>query len=278
MSSRRILVAHRGVLFLDEFPEMDKGTMEMLRQPLEDRRITISRAGGVYTYPASFLLVAAMNPCPCGYYPDRQKCSCSVKEIQKYQSRISQALLDRIDLRCEVQAAEYEDLTAGKEAGTTSETMQRRVTEAVHRQKERYAGTDMLFNSELGVPEIEKYCVTTPEAGRLLQTAFRTLGLSARGYHHVLRVSRTIADLENEDRICESHVSEALCFRCGELDAPDSGTGKTLYTDRKRTAQRAGKTHTGRKRPAAGKEENGPERNPENTEDRSGVSAETPAV
>ena len=223
-----ITLAHRGVLFLDELPEMPAGTLQTLRQPLEERRITISRAGGTCTFPASFLLVAAMNPCPCGYYPDRSRCSCSPMEIRRYQARVSQALLDRIDLRCEVQAAGYDDLTAGGPGSVSSKVMREQVVRAGRHQRERYAGTGILFNSELGVSDIHRYCETTQEAGRLLRTAFQTLGLSARGYHHILRVSRTIADLDGAEKIGEVHVSEALCFRCGELEAPDTGTGKTL--------------------------------------------------
>ena len=227
-----ITLAHRGVLFLDEIPEMDrgrgKGTIDLLRQPLEERKITISRAGGTCTYPASFLFVAAMNPCPCGYWPDRRRCSCSVKEVRQYQARVSQALLDRIDLRCEVNAAEYDDLVTGSQDGTTSAVMREKVIQACVYQRERYAGTGILFNSELSAPDMHRYCETTAEAGQLLRMAFRTLGLSARGYHHVLRVARTIADLEGAEKIGEVHVSEALCFRCGDLETPDTGSGKSI--------------------------------------------------
>ena len=223
-----VTLAHRGVLFLDEIPEMDRKITELLRTPLEDRQITVSRMGGACTYPASFLLVAAMNPCPCGYWPDRRRCSCSVKEIQRYQAKISQALLDRIDLRCEVKAAGYEELSSEGTSDSTSEMMRKQVVRAGNLQKERYEGTNIVFNSELGVANIRQFCRMTPEAERMIKAAFRTLGLSARGYHHILRVSRTIADLEGEDAIGEGHVSEALCFRSGELEVPDSGTGKTL--------------------------------------------------
>ena len=223
-----ITLAHRGVLFLDEIAEMDRKITESLRGPLEDRQITVSRTGGVCTYPASFLLVAAMNPCPCGYWPDRQRCSCSVKEIRRYQAKVSQALLDRIDIRCEVRAAGYDELTAEHEADITSEIMRKLVVRAGNLQKERYDGTDIVFNSELKVTDIRRFCRMTPEAERMMRAAFRTLGLSARGYQHILRVSRTIADMEGVDVIGESHISEALCFRCGEPELPDSGTGRTL--------------------------------------------------
>ena len=242
-----VTLAHRGVLFLDELPEVDRRTLEMLRQPMEERQITISRAGGTCTFPASFLFVAAMNPCPCGYYPDRSRCSCSPREIRRYQAKVSQALLDRMDLRCEVQAAEYDDLTAGSAGDTNSETMRAQVVRAGLLQRDRYAGTGILFNSELGVSDIHRYCVTTPEAGRLLRAAFRTLGLSARGYHHVLRVSRTIADLEGAEKISETHVSEALCFRCGELETPDTGTGRTLTMQNGKCKSRKGQKNAERK-------------------------------
>ena len=233
-----ITLAHRGVLFLDELAEVPAGTLQTLRQPLEERKITISRAGGTCTFPASFLLVAAMNPCPCGYYPDRNRCSCSPVEVRRYQARISQALLDRIDLRCEMQAAGYDDLTAGGPGGITSKTMREQVVRAGRYQQERYAGTGITFNSELGVSEIHRYCETSQEAGRLLRSAFHTLGLSARGYHHVLRVSRTIADLDGAEKIGETHVSEALCFRCGELEVPDTGTGRTIAENKNRKRHR----------------------------------------
>ena len=252
-----VTLAHRGVLFLDELPEMDRGTLEMLRQPLEERRITISRAGGVCTYPASFLLVAAMNPCPCGYFPDRQRCSCSANEIRRYQAKISQALLDRIDLRCDVQAAGYDDLVQGGRTEESSERMRERVVCAVEQQKERYKGTGIFFNSELGAAEIGRYCDTSPEAKRLLRSAFRILSLSARGYHHVLRTARTIADLEGTELIGEAHVSEALCFRCGDLGALDSGTGRTLLKGQLYQGGTA-KCMTGKKqrKPPAQKSEN----------------------
>ncbi len=226
-----VTLAHRGVLFLDEIPEMDKGTLEMLRQPLEDRRITISRAGGVCTYPASFLLVAAMNPCPCGYYPDRRRCVCTPRDIRRYQARLSQALLDRIDLRCDVPAAGYTELTAAGGETMTSVMMRRQVMQACAIQQRRYRGTGILFNSELGPADIRKYCVMDRQTEKLVEKAFRRLGLSARGYHHMLRVARTIADLDHAERIREEHVSEALCFRCGEAPDLDTGTGRSIIKE-----------------------------------------------
>ncbi len=217
-----VTLAHRGVLFLDELPEMNAGTIEMLRQPLESREITISRLGGTITYPASFLLVAAMNPCPCGYYMStNHPCICSERDVRNYQARISQALLDRMDLRCDVPSANYEELTADSSKGQTSAEMRRAVVKAGIVQKDRYRNLGIYFNSELSAADIRKYCPVTDEGQRMLQMAFDKLGLSARGYHHTIRVARTIADLEEEEVICEHHISEALCFRCREDKSVD---------------------------------------------------------
>ncbi len=211
-----VTLAHRGVLFLDELPEMQPSVLEMLRQPLEDHEITISRRGGTCSYPASFLLVAAMNPCPCGYYPDMKKCTCSPGDILRYQSRVSQALLDRIDLQCEVPALTYEELTQKKQAGASSARMRAQVMEAYERQKKRFRDSPYFFNSEVSAADLERYCGMSPEADRLLEAAFSRLHLSARGYHHVIRAARTIADLDGEEIISDAHVSEALSYRCGE--------------------------------------------------------------
>ncbi len=211
-----ITLAHRGVLFLDELPEMRGPTLELLRQPLEDRCIVLSRAGGMYRYPASFLLVAAMNPCPCGYYPDRSRCMCTEREVKQYQARISQALLDRIDLYCEMPLTEYRDLTGKGTRPADSASMREKVVRASERQKERYAGRGYLFNSEVPAAELDRYCTRTGDAERMLEAAFRTLRMSARSFHHVLRTARTIADLDGAGTIAEAHVSEALCFRSGE--------------------------------------------------------------
>ena len=211
-----ITLAHRGVLFLDELPEMRSYTLELLRQPLEDREITISRAGGAYTFPASFLLVAAMNPCPCGYYPDRNRCMCMPQDIKRYQNRVSQAILDRIDLHCRVAAAKYEELTTRGARSTGSAAMKEQVVRAVGIQQERYRGKGIVFNGELSASDMDTYCPLTGEAAGLLEEAFIKLGLSARGYHRVLRVARTIADLEGANMLEASHISEALCFRFRE--------------------------------------------------------------
>ena len=208
-----VTLAHRGVLFLDELPEMNSPTLEMLRQPLEDREITVSRVGGTCLYPASFLLVAAMNPCPCGYFPDRSRCSCGIREIRAYHARISQAVLDRIDIHCEVPAASYSDLDAPGRDPVTSAMMREKVLAAYQIQKERYAAERFRFNSEIPPDSIDRYCPRTPEARRMLKQAFESLGLSARGFHHVIRVARTIADLDGAEQIGEPHISEAICSR-----------------------------------------------------------------
>ncbi|MDO4621945.1 MAG: YifB family Mg chelatase-like AAA ATPase [Eubacteriales bacterium] len=214
-----VTLAHRGVLFLDEFPEMRPGTVEMLRQPMEDRCITISRSGGAMVFPASFLLVAAQNPCPCGYFGyDRSKCSCTPRQILDYSARISQALLDRFDIRCDVPPASYEelaDLQTGEE--WSSAEMRAQVLLANERQKDRYRNMTILFNSELKAADIRRCCEMTEEAERTIRAAYQAFGLSARGYHHVIKVARTIADLEDADRIAESHVSEALLCRCTDV-------------------------------------------------------------
>ena len=217
-----VTLAHRGVLFLDELPEMKRDTIELLRQPLEDHHVTISRVGGTFDYPAGFLLVAAMNPCPCGYFPDRSKCQCSLAEIGQYRRKISHAMMDRIDLHCEVQAVTYQELTRGsaepekKELCLDSAMMRKQVQAAVKIQAERYRGAGIHFNSELQAAQIRQYCPVTDAGNNVLREAFETLGLSARGYHHILRVARTIADLEGEEIIGEAHVNEAIIFRNGD--------------------------------------------------------------
>ena len=222
-----VTLAHRGVLFLDELPEMAGRTLELLRQPLEERRIVLSRLEGTYSFPAAFLLVAAMNNCPCGYYPDLTRCTCSPREILVYQQKISQPILDRIDLRAEVPAARYQDLKQKETEDGVSAVMRRRVTAAFEIQRERFRGTGLVSNSEIPPGKLERFCPLTKEANRLLESAFRTLGLSARGYHRILRVARTIADLEKEDSICESHISEAVCSRQPESSRQMAGDPET---------------------------------------------------
>ncbi len=208
-----ISLAHRGVLFIDELPEMSGRTLEHLRSPMEDRSILISRAYGSYRFPANFMLAAAMNPCPCGHYPDLNKCTCSRHAIQSYLSRISGPVLDRVDIRINVPAASYEELTASGDNELGSAEMKAAVEKAFNLQKERYSNADICFNSELGASEIKKYCTVTKEGNRLLQSAFVKMDLSARAYHRILKLSRTIADIDGSDYITEAHISEAFVFR-----------------------------------------------------------------
>lgn len=212
-----ITLAHRGVLFLDEFPEMERRSLELLRQPLEDRQICLSRIGGRFCYPAEFLLVAAMNPCPCGFYPDRNRCSCSVNEINRYLNRISQPLMDRIDLCVPMSTPTYEELRhlppddRWSTAGMRIAAQSARERQAIRYEKERYC-----YNGELPPSDIQKYCVTTPDAEALLQQAFHQLGLTGRSCNRILRVARTIADLDESEYIQEAHMAEAISYRSYE--------------------------------------------------------------
>lgn len=212
-SPGEITLAHRGVLFIDELPEMPGRTLDQLRAPLEEHSILVSRIQGSYRFPANFLFVAAMNPCPCGYYPDMNRCHCSVGEIHSYLSKISHPILDRIDLRVDVPATSYDDLTSGEKDPVSSAVLKEQVSKAFNIQQDRYSKCDIHFNNELEASDIKKYCSTSDEAARLLSTAYSKLGLSARSYHRILKISRTIADLDSSDLICEPHISEAFCFR-----------------------------------------------------------------
>ena len=205
-------LAHRGVLFLDELPEFSRSTLEILRQPMEDKEVNIARAAASYTYPADFLLCAAMNPCKCGYYPDITKCRCTDADVQKYLGRISGPLLDRIDICVEASRMEYKDIR-GDSANESSARIRERVSKAVAIQHERYEGTDIRFNSDIGVKDIDKYCHLGRKEERLMREAFEKIGLSARAYHRMIRVARTIADLDGSDEIRTEHLSEAIGFR-----------------------------------------------------------------
>ncbi len=209
-----VSLAHHGVLFLDELPEFRKNVLEVLRQPLEAGEVTIARAKVSVTYPARFMLVAAMNPCPCGYATDpRNECSCSPPAIQRYMSRISGPLLDRIDIHIEVPAVVVEDL-AGKALGESSETIRGRVEQARRRQQERYADSQRLFaNAHLESQDLRRFCTLPAEGEQLLSTAISRLGLSARAYDRIIKVSRTIADLAGDDHIATNHLAEAIQYR-----------------------------------------------------------------
>ncbi len=208
-----ISLSHRGVLFLDEFPEFSHMSLESLRQPVEDKVITISRAQGSVTFPANFMLVAAMNPCPCGYYGDPVKeCKCSSSEISRYQKRISGPLLDRIDIFIEVPRVEYEKLTDDT-LGESSERVRARVEAARQIQQMRFEGTKFTCNTEMTPIEVKEFCRVDPPAQSLLRTAMKQLHLTARAFHRVLKLARTIADLDGADIIKANHLAEALQYR-----------------------------------------------------------------
>ena len=207
-----ISLAHRGVLFLDELPEFGP-KLEVLRQPLEDRVVTLSRAIGSVTYPASFMLVAAQNPCMCGYHgdPERQ-CTCTPSAVARYQKRVSGPLMDRIDIHVEVPRVQYEKLSDSR-LGEPSATIRERVCAARTRQAERFRGTRLLTNADMGAAEIRQHCALDGAGQRLMQAAMRQLQLSARGYHRVLKLARTIADLAAAEQIGPAHLAEALQYR-----------------------------------------------------------------
>ncbi len=208
-----ISLAHRGVLFLDELPEFGTTGLEVLRQPLEDGVVVISRAQGSVTFPAKFMLVGAMNPCPCGYHGDpTRECSCSPGAVARYQKRLSGPLLDRIDVHVEVPRVAYEKLS-GVQAGENSAAVRARVQEARARQAARLAGTGLVSNAEMGPREVRAYCAVAEEAQGLLKAAMARLQLSARAYHRVLKLARTIADLAGAERIAAPHLAEALQYR-----------------------------------------------------------------
>ncbi|MBE0431106.1 MAG: YifB family Mg chelatase-like AAA ATPase [Dehalococcoidia bacterium] len=212
-----ISLGHHGVLFLDEFPEFGHASLESLRQPIEDRAVTVSRVQGSVTFPASFMLVAAMNPCPCGYYGDPFKeCRCSPGEISRYHKRISGPLLDRIDLFVDVPHIDYEKLTEDR-SGEGSETVRSRVRAAHEVQVSRFRGTKLRCNADMTAKEVKEFCTVEPAAQGLLGAAMKQLHLSARAFHRVLKLSRTIADLEHSDIIGTHHVAEALQYRHKEV-------------------------------------------------------------
>ncbi len=206
-----ISLAAHGVLFLDEFPEFHRASVEALRQPLEERRILISRVYGNVVYPAGFLLVAAMNPCPCGYYPDRNRCRCTPDQIRRYLGKISQPVLERIDLCVEMPEVSFQDMRE-RAAAESSESIRRRVKRAVERQRARYAGTKLRYNSEAGARELALFFRLSDACQRRLQQSFEKRRFSVRSYHRMIRVARTIADLDESEEIEERHVTEAICY------------------------------------------------------------------
>ncbi len=232
-----ISLAHRGVLFLDELPEFGMRVLEVMRQPIEDKLVTISRAQGSLTFPANFQLIAAMNPCPCGYYGDPVKeCSCSNSNITRYQKRISGPLLDRIDIHIEVPRVDYEKLSDDR-LGEPSAAIQERVEAARQRQRERYIEDESVIqqesathasqgashlvtcNADMRPAEVRQYCQLDEAGGSLMRSAMNQLHLSARGYHRVLKLARTIADLAGSENILSAHLAEALQYRPRDLYA-----------------------------------------------------------
>ena len=212
-----ISLAHKGVLFLDELPEFHKDTLDMMRQPLEDGQVTISRVSGTVTYPAEFMLVCAMNPCKCGWYGDPSgKCTCSESSVRTYRSRISGPLLDRIDIIIEVPAVNFEDLRRRKEAEPSS-AIKERINMARTRQHKRFGEFSGMCNARMGPEELRVHCKLDKESEVLMQQAFDVFGLTARSYDRILKVARTIADLDGEAQISATHIAEAIQYRTVEL-------------------------------------------------------------
>lgn len=209
-----VSLAHHGVLFLDELPEFRKDALEILRQPLEDGTVSITRAKATHTYPCNFMLIASLNPCPCGFYGDKNHpCTCTPQQIKKYLGKVSGPLLDRIDLHIEVSAVPYEELKQKNRDGETSAQIRERVNRARAMQRERYQGGGVFANARLTPAMTERFCTPDAEGAKLLETAFDALGLSARAYTRILKVARTIADLAQSERIRAEHIAEAIQYR-----------------------------------------------------------------
>ncbi|HXN07071.1 MAG TPA: YifB family Mg chelatase-like AAA ATPase [Nitrospiria bacterium] len=208
-----VSLAHNGILFLDELPEFKRNVLEVLRQPMEDGAVVISRAAASLAYPARFMLIAAMNPCPCGHLGDRlRSCVCTPVQTQRYRSRVSGPLLDRIDIHIEVPAVPFKELS-DEYSKENSADIRKRVIEAREIQKERYKRDGLFCNTQLKPKHFKKYCLLEPASRQLIEMAMDKLGLSARAYNRILKVSRTIADLEKSEKILTSHVAEAIGYR-----------------------------------------------------------------
>jgi magnesium chelatase family protein len=212
-SPGEISMAHHGVLFLDELPEFHRRSLEVLRQPVEEGKVTISRALNSTTFPASFVLVAAFNPCPCGFLGDaKRQCKCSPQQIERYMGRISGPLLDRIDLHIEVPAVPYQELAA-RQDGTSSAVMREQVLKARAAQTRRFGGDGHRLNGRMNSRQLRRHCVLDSACQTLLKTAMEELGLSARAHDRILRVARTIGDIEGTERIEAAHLTEAIGYR-----------------------------------------------------------------
>ncbi len=207
-----ISLAHRGVLFLDELPQFGRSLLDSLRQPLEERRVQIDRVGGNVSYPADFMLVCAMNPCPCGYYPNPNRCHCAQPKVHAYMSRVSGPILDRIDLCVELSPVDVTSLQPQRKVQTTEE-IRACVAYARAMQKKRYAGSAYRFNADVDSARLETFCPLSQEAREQLESLYHTLDLSARAYHRIWKVARTIADLEGSSEILAHHILEAACYR-----------------------------------------------------------------
>lgn len=210
-----VTLAHKGVLFLDELPEFQKSALEIMRQPLEEGVVHISRVNGTYDYPAHFMLVAAMNPCKCGYFPDYNKCNCSPSEVRRYIGKVSRPLLDRIDISTEVQEVPFKQLNI-EEKQETSEQIREKVKSARKIQLERFKGKGIQFNSQLNIEGIQKFCRLDDKEQEFMEKIYHKLDLTARSYHRILKVARTIADLDGAIQIEQRHLSEAVCYRIAD--------------------------------------------------------------
>lgn len=207
-----ISLAHKGVLFLDEFPEFKKNTLEILRQPMEDKVARVARLNGNFEYPSDFMLVAAMNPCKCGYYPDMQKCRCSTSGVERYINRISQPLLDRIDICVAAVQIPFEELNHTSKEETSAE-IRERVIEVHERMQYRFREENFLFNSQIPVAKIKEYCRLDEKQESHMEQIYKKLNLTARSYHKILKVSRTLADMDKSEKILMKHLNEAICYR-----------------------------------------------------------------
>lgn len=210
-----ISLSHRGILFMDELPEFGRGIIDSLRQPLEEHKVQLAKAGGNLSYPADFMLVCAMNPCPCGYYPDRNRCKCTEPQMIRYKGKVSGPIMDRIDLWVELQTVALSELQNSM-PNESSEAIRKRVERARRMQKERFEGTGYRFNADMKVGDLDYFCPLGEGEKKVMEQLYQSLGISARAYHRIKKVARTIADLEGEERIKEVHLLEAAGYRPNE--------------------------------------------------------------